>query len=230
MTVETTQIKPPLDWLISDAPVDYAEAVSWMEARAAAIRAGTAQEAVWLLAHPPLYTAGTSANPADLRDPRFPVFESGRGGQYTYHGPRPRVPYVILGLKRRFAAPDLRAFVCLLEDWLIATLAQFGIRGERRQGRVGIWVDLAPYGRPGQEAKIAAIGIRVRRWVSFHGVALNIDPDLSHFAGIVPCGIAEHGVTSMADLGHYPSMAEVDMALRAAFAETFGAWRSGVDG
>ncbi len=206
-----------VEWRISDSPVAYADALEWMEHRVDGIAAGDAADTVWLLEHPPLYTAGTSADPVDLRAPRFPVFETGRGGQYTYHGPGQRIAYVMLDLKRRSARPDVKGFVCLLEDWLIATLAQFGVTGERREGRVGIWVDLAPYGRPGEEAKIAAIGIRIRRWVSFHGISLNVDPDLSHFDGIVPCGIAEHGVTSLAALGHYPSMAEVDMALKAAW-------------
>lgn len=211
-----------VEWRITDTQVPYPEAVAEMEARVAAIRAGTAPELVWLLEHPPLYTAGTSAQETDLLAPdRFPVHRSGRGGQYTYHGPGQRVAYVMLDLKRR--GPDLRAYVRDLEEWLIRTLARFTIRGERREGRVGIWVDMRPYGGlPGQESKIAAIGVRVRSWVSFHGVALNVDPDLSHFAGIVPCGISSHGVTSMHALGHLATMEEVDGALGAAWDEVFG--------
>ncbi len=207
----------PVEWRISDAEVDYPSALSFMEDRVAAIRAGQAPEMVWLLQHPPLYTAGTSANPRDLLDPgRFPVYEAGRGGQYTYHGPGQRVAYVMLDLKKRGA--DVRRFVHSLEEWLIRTLAHFGVKGERREGRVGIWVDRGG----GREDKIAAIGIRIRHWVSFHGIALNVDPDLAHFAGIVPCGISEHGVTSLWDLGHTPSMDEVDMALKAEFDAIFG--------
>lgn len=211
-----------VEWRITDAPVPYPDAVAEMEARVAAIRAGAAPELVWLLEHPPLYTAGTSAHDADLLAPdRFPVYRSGRGGQYTYHGPGQRVAYVMLDLKRR--GPDLRAYVHNLEEWLIRTLARFTIRGERRDGRVGIWVDMRAHGGlPGQESKIAAIGVRVRSWVSFHGVALNVDPDLSHFAGIVPCGISGHGVTSMHALGHLATMEEVDGALRTAWDQVFG--------
>ena len=196
----------------------YPEAVAFMEARAAAIRAGTAPETVWLVEHPPLYTAGTSARAEDLVDAtRFPVFQAGRGGQYTYHGPGQRVAYVMLDVGRRGA--DVRRFVRDLEEWLIRTLAVFGVTGERREGRVGIWVK-----RPGVmsgEDKIAAIGIRLRHWVSFHGVALNVDPDLSHYAGIVPCGIREHGVTSLAALGVAAGMGQVDEALRQCFGEVF---------
>lgn len=206
----------PLEWRVSAAPEPYVRAVAWMEARAADIRAGTAPEAVWLLEHPPLYTAGTSADPADLLDSRLPVFKTGRGGQYTYHGPGQRVAYVLLDLKRR--TPDVRAYVCRLEDWLIRTLADFDVRGERRDGRVGIWVARAA----GREDKIAAIGVRVRQWVTFHGISLNVAPDLSHFAGIVPCGIREHGVTSLADLGRPAGMPEVDAALQRRFLEVFG--------
>jgi lipoyl(octanoyl) transferase len=197
-----------------------------MEKRVAAIRAGTAGELVWLLEHPPLYTAGTSARAADLVDPDFlPVHRSGRGGQYTYHGPGQRVGYVMLDLRRR--GQDVRLHVRRLEEWLIRALARFNVRGERRDGRVGIWV----VRRDGREEKIAAIGVRVRHWVSFHGVALNVDPDLGHYRGIVPCGIAEHGVTSLAAFGITASMAEVDGALRAAFPEAFGAATpSGPDG
>jgi lipoyl(octanoyl) transferase len=210
-----------VEWLVSDRPVDYPEAVAAMEAHVAAMLAGSAGERVWLLEHPPLYTAGTSARPADLLDPgRFPVYRTGRGGQYTYHGPGQRVAYAMLDLRRRGA--DLRRYVHDLEEWLILTLARFDVRGERREGRVGIWV--ARHG--GREDKIAAIGVRVRRWIGFHGVALNLDPDLAHFQGIVPCGIAagpeaRYGVTSLHDLGILASMAELDMALKAAFSEVF---------
>ena len=206
-----------VEWQISEAPVDYAAAVAAMEARVAAIAAGSARELVWLLEHPPLYTAGTLAKPADLLTPdRFPVHQTGRGGQYTYHGPGQRVAYVMLDLKKR--GSDIRCYVRALETWLIRTLAHFGVRGGTRDGRVGIWVDRGD----GREDKIAAIGVRVRRWVSFHGVALNVDPDLEHFAGIVPCGIREHGVTSLWDLGHTPTMADVDMALQEEFPRVFG--------
>jgi len=211
---------PPVAWRVSEARVGYDEAVAWMEARAAAIAAGREAECVWLLEHPPLYTAGTSARPEDLVGPgRFPVHPSGRGGQYTYHGPGQRVAYVMLDLTRR--RPDLRAYVASLEAWLIATLEAFNVRAERREDRVGVWVRRPEKGE-GVEDKIAAIGIRVRRWVSFHGVSLNVEPDLGHFAGIVPCGVREHGVTSLMDLGLPVSMAEVDMQLRAAFEAVFG--------
>lgn len=207
---------PPVEWRISEGYVGYEEAVAAMEARVAAIAAGESAECVWLLEHPPLYTAGTSANDADLVDPgRFPVFRSGRGGQFTYHGPGQRVGYVMLDLKRR--KPDVRAFVFDLEQWLIETLALFNVKGERREGRVGIWV-----ARAGREDKIAALGVRVRRWVTFHGVSLNVEPDLSHFSGIVPCGVSEHGVTSLADLGLPVAMADVDVALKQAFQKVFG--------
>jgi lipoyl(octanoyl) transferase len=191
-----------------------------MEAHAAAIAAGAASERVWLLEHPPLYTAGTSADMAELVDPgRFPVHRTGRGGRLTYHGPGQRVAYVMLDLARR--KPDLRAFVAALEDWLILALDAFGVRGERREDRVGIWVRRPDRGAQAED-KIAAIGIRVRRWVTFHGVALNVEPDLGHFAGIVPCGVTGHGVTSLVDLGVPVAMPEVDMALRAAFERVFG--------
>lgn len=207
-------------WRISDAPVAYEEAVAAMEAQAAAIAKGEAPELVWLLEHPALYTAGTSAREADLVAPeRFPVHRTGRGGQYTYHGPGQRVAYLMLDLNRR--RPDLRAYVAALEAWIIATLAAFNIRGEVREDRVGVWVRRPEKGE-GVEDKVAAIGIRVRRWVSFHGVSLNVEPDLSHFSGIVPCGITGHGVTSLVDLGHLVSMEEVDMQLRAAFEPVFG--------
>jgi len=214
-------VTDPIEWRINDTPVPYPEAVQAMEARVAAIRAGTARELVWLLEHPPLYTAGTSARAGDLLQPdRFPVYVSGRGGQYTYHGPGQRVAYVMLDLKRR--EPDLRRFVHDLEEWVVRTLARFNVRGERRDGRIGIWV-----ARPGgREDKIAAIGVRVRHWVSYHGIAVNLDPALEHFAGIVPCGIesgpgSRYGVTSLYDLGILVSMAELDSALKGAFAEVF---------
>ncbi|GGF55536.1 octanoyltransferase [Azorhizobium oxalatiphilum] len=207
---------PPVEWKVSDEPVPYPEALTAMEARAAAIAAGTAPEQVWLLEHPPLYTAGTSAHREDLIDERFPVFETGRGGQFTYHGPGQRVAYVMLDLKRR--DQDLRRYVGALEAWLIGTLSAFNITGERREDRVGVWVPR----KGGVEDKIAAIGIRVRQWVSFHGVSLNVDPDLSHFGGIVPCGVREHGVTSFTDLGLLVSMPEVDSVMRVAFEEIFG--------
>jgi lipoyl(octanoyl) transferase len=207
------------EWRISDRRVDYAAALATMEDRVAAIRAGTAPELVWLLEHPPLYTAGTSAQPGDLLDPAgLPVYATGRGGKHTWHGPGQRVAYVMLDLKRH--GGDVRAFVCKLEDWMIATLARFNVRGERREGRVGIWVDRGG----GREDKIAAIGVRVRHWVTFHGVSLNVDCDLSAFRGIVPCGISEakYGVTSLLELGIVTSMAEVDTVLRETFAEIFG--------
>lgn len=207
-------------WRISDTPVPYGDAVAAMEERAEAIAAGRASELVWLLEHPPLYTAGTSARASDLVEPdRFPVHRTGRGGQYTYHGPGQRVAYVMLDLNRR--RRDLRAYVAALEAWIIATLEALNVRGERREDRVGVWVRRPEKGA-GVEDKVAAIGIRVRRWVSFHGISLNVEPDLSHFTGIVPCGIAGHGVTSLVDLGHLVSMPEVDMQLRAAFEAIFG--------
>jgi len=210
----------PVEWRISEGCGGYEEAVAAMEARVAAIAAGEAAECVWLLEHPPLYTAGTSANDADLVDPgRFPVFRSGRGGQFTYHGPGQRVAYVMLDLSRR--TQDLRAFVAALEAWLIATLDSFNVRGERREDRVGVWVRRPEKG-PAAEDKIAAIGIRVRRWVTFHGISLNVEPDLSHFSGIVPCGVREHGVTSLVDLGIPVTMPEVDATLRARFEDIFG--------
>jgi lipoyl(octanoyl) transferase len=204
------------EWRIADGPVAYDEAVAFMEARASAIRGGLANEMIWLLEHAPLYTAGTSAKPADLLLPnRFPVHASGRGGQYTYHGPGQRIAYVMLDLAKR--GRDVRRFVHQLEEWLIATLRHFGIEGERREGRVGIWV----VDKAGREAKIAAIGVRLRHWVSFHGVSLNIDPDLSHYEGIVPCGIGAYGVTSMAALGVSATRQDVDSAFRSAFATVF---------
>ncbi|KAB7740238.1 lipoyl(octanoyl) transferase LipB [Parvibaculum sedimenti] len=226
--VKTSSLAEPLaahtvEWRISDAPVPYDVAVAEMEARAAAIAEGKANELVWLLEHPALYTAGTSADEKDLLAPdRFPVFKTGRGGQYTYHGPGQRVAYVMLDLKRR--KPDVRAYVHDLERWLIATLARFNVVGEVRGDRVGVWVRRPDKGI-GREDKIAAIGVRIRKWVTFHGISINVDPALEHFSGIVPCGISQHGVTSLADLGHVVSMEEVDMALRASFEEVFGASR-----
>jgi lipoyl(octanoyl) transferase len=210
-----------VEWRTSGAPVPYPEAVAAMETRVAAIAAGEAPELVWLLEHPPLYTSGTSGKPADLLDPRFPMFATGRGGQLTYHGPGQRVAYVMLDLKQR--RPDVRAYVAGLEEWIIRTLATFDVRGERREDRVGVWVSRPDKG-PGCEDKIAAIGVRLRRWVSFHGISINVEPDLSHFAAIVPCGVADsrYGVTSLSDLGHPVAMADADIALRQAFEEVFG--------
>lgn len=208
---------PSLDWAVSGAPVDYPAAVAAMEARVAAIRAGRAPEQVWLLEHPPIYTAGTGANPAELLDAgALPIYATGRGGRYTYHGPGQRIAYVMLDLRRR--RRDVRAFVRALEQWVIAALARFGVGGERRPGRVGIWIDRGG----GREAKIAAVGVRVRHWITFHGVSINVAPDLGHYAGIVPCGVATHGVTSLADLGVAASMEELDGALKATFEPVFG--------
>jgi lipoyl(octanoyl) transferase len=211
----------PVEWAIAEGLTPYAEAVAFMEARVEAIAAGEASELVWLVEHPALYTAGTSANDSDLVDARFPVHRTGRGGQFTYHGPGQRVAYVMLDLKRR--NPDLRAFVASLEDWIIATLDAFNVRGERREDRVGVWV-ARPEKAAGAEDKIAAIGIRVRHWVTFHGISINVEPELDHFGGIVPCGISasRYGVTSLVDLGLPVTMPEVDSALRAAFEEVFG--------
>jgi lipoyl(octanoyl) transferase len=210
----------PVEWAIADGLVGYEEAVAEMEARVAAIIAGEARERVWLVEHPPLYTAGTSARDEDLVEPdRFPVFRSGRGGQFTYHGPGQRVAYVMLDLGRR--TPDLRRYVTALEAWLIGTLAEFNIRGERREDRVGVWIRRPDKGALAED-KIAAIGIRVRRWVTFHGISLNVEPDLSHFSGIVPCGVRQHGVTSLVDLGIPVSMPEVDALLRRNFETIFG--------
>ena len=203
------------EWVARPSLLSYPEAVAFMEARANAIAGGRAAECVWLVEHPPIYTAGTSADETDLLDARFPVFRTGRGGQFTYHGPGQRVVYLMLDLKRR--RPDVRAFVRDLEEWLIRTLVEFGVKGERRADRIGIWV-----ARGGHEDKIAAIGIRIRHWVTFHGIALNVAPDLSHFSGIVPCGVRGHGVTSLADLGVQVSMSDVDAALKRCFEQVFG--------
>ena len=214
------------EWITSAGLEPYGQALARMETRVAAISAGTAPEAIWLLEHPPLYTAGTSADPADLVAPdRFPVHVAGRGGQYTYHGPGQRVAYVMLDLNTR--GRDVRKFVTALEDWVIAALAEFGVRGEKRADRVGVWVmrpDLppAPDGTP-REDKIAAIGVKLRRWVSFHGISVNVEPDLSHFDGIVPCGIRDHGVTSLVDLGLPVGMDDLDLALKTTFPKVFGA-------
>jgi len=215
-----------LQWRISEAPVPYLEAVAVMEARVAEIAAGHAPELVWLLEHPPLYTSGTSGKAADLLDPRFPIFATGRGGQLTYHGPGQRVAYVMLDLKRR--RPDVRAYVAGLEEWIIRTLDAFNVRGERREDRVGVWVRRSDRGA-GFEDKIAAIGVRLRRWVSFHGIAINVEPDLAHFEAIVPCGVADprYGVTSLVDLGHPVNMAEVDIVLRRQFGAVFGDFDAG---
>ncbi len=213
-----------MEWKITDGLTDYTEAVAFMEARVAAIAAGEADECVWLLEHPALYTAGTSARIEDLTDPdRFPVYEAKRGGEYTYHGPGQRVAYVMLDLNKR--GKDVRGFVKRLETWVIAALAEFNVTGEIRDGRVGVWVQrndkpLTATGQPAED-KIAAIGLRLRKWVSFHGISINVEPDLEHFSGIVPCGITEHGVTSLVDLGLPVTMADVDTALRKTFADCF---------
>jgi len=208
-------------WAVSGGRIGYPEAVEAMKARAAAIAAGEAAELVWLLEHPPLYTAGVTARPDDLLDPdRLPVFPTGRGGQYTYHGPGQRVVYVMLDLGQR--GRDVRAFVRGLERWIVSTLGRFNVTGEARPGRVGVWVERRQPGIPPREEKIAAIGVRVSRWVSFHGISLNVEPELSDYAGIVPCGITEHGVTSLLDLGCTAGMDEVDAALRSSFQQVFG--------
>jgi len=210
----------PAQWVIAPDLVAYPGALDAMRARAAAIASENAEEAVWLVEHPPLYTAGTSARGADLLVPnRFPVYDAGRGGQYTYHGPGQRIAYVMLDLRER--GRDVRALVVALEEWVIRTLAVFNIRGERRAGRIGVWVQRPDKGF-GREDKIAAIGVRVSRWVSFHGISLNVAPDLAHYSGIVPCGIVDQGVTSFEDLGQLVSLAEVDSALRTTFAAIFG--------
>jgi lipoyl(octanoyl) transferase len=213
--------EPPVEWRLASGLTPYDEAVAFMEARAEAIAAGEAGECVWLVEHPPIYTAGTSAHDADLREARFPVFHTGRGGQFTYHGPGQRVVYVMLDLKKR--EPDVRAFVAALENWLIGTLAEFNLKGERRSGRVGVWIDRSRGGVT-REDKIAAIGVRLKRWVSDHGVSLNVEPDLSHFGGIVPCGASDPnlGVTSLADLGQLIPMHDVDVALKKSFEKNFG--------
>ena len=215
-----------VEWITTDGLTDYRQAEAWMEARATAIAAGEADECIWLLEHPPLYTAGTSAKPQDLTDPdRFDVFETRRGGQYTYHGPGQRVAYTLLDVGKR--GRDVRVFVHQLETWVIATLDTFNVRGEIRDERVGVWVERPekpplPDGSVAED-KIAAIGIRLRKWVSFHGVSINVEPDLSHFDGIVPCGIADHGVTSLVDLGLPVTMDDVDVALKQQFTQVFGA-------
>ena len=213
-----------MEWITTEGLTPYEDALAFMEARVAAIAEGRAPECIWLLEHPPLYTAGTSAKPADLTDPdRFPVFQARRGGQYTYHGPGQRVIYVMLDLNRR--GRDVRCFVQALETWVIAALAEFNVTGLIREGRVGVWVERPdkPRGPGGAlaEDKIAAIGIRLRKWVSFHGISINVEPDLEHFSGIVPCGITDHGVTSLVDLGLPVTMGDLDAALKATFAETF---------
>jgi lipoyl(octanoyl) transferase len=247
MTIMGSITRTTLEWRISDGLTQYPDALSLMRDRVAAIRAGTASELVWLVEHPPIYTAGTSAKPEELTDPtRFPTFAAGRGGQWTYHGPGQRTVYVMLDLARKHGAVpvnDIHCYVNALEEWLIRTLQRFNVKGERRPGRIGIWVSgppnksggmpptmsggMPPYeprGMPatGTEAKIGAIGVRVSRWISWHGVALNVDPDLSHFSGIVPCGVRDHGVTSLAALGHPVTMHDVDIALRAAWEDVFG--------
>ncbi|WP_090059685.1 lipoyl(octanoyl) transferase LipB [Celeribacter neptunius] len=214
-----------VEWRITEGLTDYDEAVTFMEARAEAIAKGEAEELIWLVEHPPLYTAGTSAKREDLVDPdRFPVYESKRGGQYTYHGPGQRVAYAMLDLGKR--DKDVRKFVQDMEAWVIAALEEFGVKGEIREGRVGVWVvrDDKPLNALGQspEDKVAAIGLRIRKWVSFHGLSINVDPDLTHFEGIVPCGITEHGVTSLVDLGLPVTMEDVDIALKQAFDRVFG--------
>jgi len=214
--------KAPVQWAVSNDLIGYEAAVSAMEARAAAIAAEEASELIWLLEHPPLYTAGTSAKDADLRDAdRFPVYRTGRGGEFTYHGPGQRVAYAMLDLKAR--GRDVRAYVQDLERWIIGALDAFGIDGEIRDGRVGVWVDRSRPGAP-REDKIAAIGVRIRKWVSFHGIALNVEPDLTHFTGITPCGISDPnlGVTSLVDMGRPVTLPEADAALRAAFEDVFG--------
>lgn len=230
ITFSPTPGSPPVKWRIEDRLVGYEDAVVFMEARAIGIREGSANELVWLVEHPPLYTAGTSADSADLVIPdRLPVFQTGRGGEYTYHGPGQRVAYVMLDLKRR--REDVRAFVAALEAWIIQTLAAFNVTGERREDRVGVWVRRPdkPRLRDGSvtEDKIAAIGIRLKRWVSLHGISLNVEPDLTHYDGIVPCGISQFGVTSLADLGLTATMHDVDVALRQSFGEIFGKTASG---
>src|SRR6266478_802046 len=222
MTLSSSAGGGAVEWRISDSQVDYLEAVAAMEARAVAIAAQQTPEMVWLLEHPPLYTSGTSGKAGDLLDPRFPLFSTGRGGQLTYHGHGQRVVYVMLDLKQR--RPDVRAYVAGLEEWIIRTLEAFNVRGERREDRVGVWVKRPDKGT-GFEDKVAALGVRLRRWVSFHGISINVKPDLTHFAAIVPCGVVDprYGVTSLVDLGHPVTMTDVDIALRRAFEQVFGA-------
>ncbi len=222
MATKRNPVGNDLEWRISDEPVAYPDALDFMERRVAEIAEGAAPECVWLLEHPPLYTAGTSARREDLLSPdRFPVYETGRGGQFTYHGPGQRVAYAMIDLKRR--GPDIRCYVHDLEEWVIRSLQLFNIKGERREGRVGIWVDRSDPGGAFREDKVAAIGVRVRKWVAFHGIAINVEPNLSHFDGIVPCGIGEEGlgVTSLVDLGLPASMTDLDIALQTAFGEVF---------
>ena len=208
-----SEIAPNIEWKVSTHPVEYNDALTQMENRVAAIREGAAGELIWLLEHPPLYTAGTSAKGEDLKDARFPVYETGRGGQYTYHGPGQRVVYIMLDLKKRQQVPDIKRYVHDLEQWIINTLQAFDIAGERREGRVGIWVE-----RENQpEAKIAALGVRIRHWVTYHGISINVNPDLSHFEGIVPCGISDAGVTSFHDLGKKITLPQLDEALKSNF-------------
>lgn len=218
----SAEAERPLDWAVSTGQVDYLKAVASMEARVAAISEGSANELIWLVEHPPLYTAGTSASPRDLIAPdRFPVFKTGRGGQYTYHGPGQRVVYVMIDVRRRFGG-DVRRFVQFLEQIIIGTLSRFGVHGEVREGRVGVWV-ARPERGPGCEDKIAALGIRIRRGISFHGLAINVCPELGHFSGIVPCGISEHGVSSLKDLGLGATIADIDAELEENFSENLGA-------
>jgi lipoyl(octanoyl) transferase len=218
---DTAQAVQAAEWRVSDSLVGYQDAVAVMAARAAAIAAGREPELIWLLEHPPLYTAGTSAHPEQLLDARFPVFESGRGGQMTYHGPGQRVAYVMLDLKRR--GPDVRRYVATLEEWIIRTLSRFDVRGERREDRIGVWVRRPDQGE-GREDKIAALGIRVQRWVTLHGIAINVDPQLSHFSGILPCGVSDrrYGVTSLCDLGLTATLTDLDVVLRREFEALFG--------
>ncbi len=206
-----------IEWTISPKPIEYEDALAVMESTVADIHDGTSPEQVWLLEHPPLYTAGTSAKAEDLLDPQFPVFETGRGGQHTYHGPGQRVGYVMLDLKKRQSVPDIKQYIKDLEQWIIDTLQIFDIKGERREGRIGIWV----VKEDGSEAKIAAIGVRIRHWVTYHGISINLNPDLSHFKGVVPCGIVAHGITSFEDLGVEATMEELDLALQKTFSKIF---------
>jgi lipoyl(octanoyl) transferase len=224
-TLPLPQGQPPAEWRISDTLIDYETALAAMDARVEQILAGQAPELVWLLQHPPLYTAGTSAKGEELIEARFPVHHVGRGGQFTYHGPGQRVVYAMLDLNRR--KPDVRAYVAMLEEWIIRTLASFNVRGERREDRIGVWVRRPDKG-VGFEDKIAAIGIRLRRWITLHGIAINVEPDLTHFAGIVPCGVSEqrYGVTSLHDLGITATMADVDVALRREYEALFGQTKS----